>query len=73
MLPQVLIPMVTSHHPLQPINSTHSNFEPAPYIVSPVVERYHKTWRFGHSNNFTQFVIGVLKEDASGASDYAEG
>lgn len=67
-----MLPPVSNYNPLQPINTT--DFKPAPYIVASVVERYHNTWRFGHSNNFTQFVNGVLIDgDASDATDYVAG
>lgn len=56
-------------HPFQAINST-DDFEPERYSVSTSVERYHNSWRFGHSNNFTKFVYDVMGE---GDEDYIAG
>jgi hypothetical protein len=68
-----LSPLVSDLHPLQPHNTTE-DFEPKPYIVSSALERYHNTWRFGHTNNFTEFVNGkLLVGDEDEANDYVKG
>lgn len=64
---------VSDFHPLEPQNST-TDFQPIPYVSSPIVERYHNVWRFGQSNNFTLLVDGIfVEEDAGEGRSYVDG
>lgn len=64
------VPSLSNRHPLEPNNSTDT-FRPSPYAVAPVIEQYHRAWRYGHSNNFTEFLNGILSD--SEPNDYVEG
>eukprot|EP00804_Cyclotella_cryptica_P011550 CCRYP_012069-RA/>CCRYP_012069-RA protein AED:0.05 eAED:0.05 QI:236/1/1/1/1/1/6/761/608 len=64
---------VSDFHLLELHNSTTA-FEPTPFVPSPIIERYHNVWRFGHSNNFTMLVDGIFVEgDGGEGRSYVDG